>query len=390
MMSWKSVAEELWRRGIDVSTDELEKWLSPFEPPEDVSEIVDHVAKIVDSVEKPWFAVVAINQAAYTGDLKGALATLAESEAPAGAIALWRREGISIDVAAETAKENPKYLEGTDRPVEFFTGIYKQEFGVDTEGLMEKIKDVVESDAAAWSVLRLVDVDAPLAPEAFVERVERAVEVLAAAKEQGVDVSEILKKWDELADQGGERFEKLAEAVKSAAELVLAKNFWDAVADALKEEGIKVFPDGTPKDIVGRLYYLGLVDIEGSSVDIENLRGVLTNLAEILKKARPIAMYKMDEIADALRRCGVEIVEKGEDLEEVANILSEVERASAKAFLETGAWEPVVEAIVKALREEVDTETITEAVNAALTEVYRGNLAEKEDVAQFLEKQLFS
>ncbi len=389
-MSWKSVAEELWRRGIDVSTEELEKWLSPFEPPEDVSEIVDHVAKIVDSVEKPWFAVVAINQAAYTGDLKGALATLAESEAPAGAIALWRREGISIDVAAETAKENPKYLEGADRPVEFFVGIYKQEFGVDTEGLMEKIKGVVESDAAAWSVLRLVDVDAPLAPEAFVERVERAVEVLAAAKEQGVDVSEILKKWDELADQGGERFEKLAEAVKSAAELVLAKNFWNAVADALKEEGVKVFPDGTPRDIVGRLYYLGLVDIEGSSVDIENLRGVLTNLAEILKKARPIAMYKMDEIADALRRCGVEIVEKGEDLEEVANILSEVERASAKAFLETGAWEPVVEAIVKALREEVDTETITEAVNAALTEVYRGNLIEKEDVAQFLEKQLFS
>jgi len=101
-------------------------------------------------------------------------------------------------------------------------------------------------------------------------------------------------------------------------------------------------------------------------------------------------MYSIPEIANAFEKMGIRSFESKEDAEFVAGVLAEMDRRAAKVFLESDVSDAVIDAVLRARKEGIDEEAVASAVNEALVEAYQGSIAGKEEVAQFLEKKLFS
>ncbi len=388
----EKLAEELWKRGVDVSLSDLRRWsLRGVDNPE---EIADLLARIKEKTGADWFTVVTLNQVQHMfendDECRDYIAKLVQSEAhPAAAIVTWRREPISPYAVIYRKVDAPKYFESSESPIEFFENFYRYEGGIDFDGLSEKLKNVLD-ERLIDEFFRLVDIDAPLPPEEFVKRVEKGVDVLATAKEQGLDVRRIFRKWDELANAGGERMKFLAAAVKAVAEEAVRERFWEEIAKILNENGVKVFDGEVPEDTIGSFYYLGMVDIHGKDIDVADAEKFLANVAAFLRNARAIPMYNISEIANAFEKMGIRSFESKEDAEFVADVLAEMDRRAAKVFLESDVSDAVIDAVLRARNEGIDEEAVASAVNEALIEVYQGSIAGKEEVAQFLEKKLFS
>ncbi|MDN5358801.1 MAG: hypothetical protein PWP76_644, partial [Candidatus Diapherotrites archaeon] len=196
--------------------------------------------------------------------------------------------------------------------------------------------------------------------------------------------------WDELADQGGERMVKLAAAVKAVAERAVRERFWESVSKLLESNGVRVFDGEVPDDTIGAFYYLGMADISADTVDLSEAETFIENLATLLRNARAIPMYSIGEVAEIIRKMNIEKMDSRADLEFASSVLAQLDRRAAKIFVESDVGEEVVEAILRARKEGVDEEKIVEAVNEVLLEAYRGSIAGKEEVAQYLEKRLFS
>ena len=316
--------------GKNVSAEELRKWMQPHVETLDAvlgdKSSVELLKKLVTDAfpDGEWQGPVALNQIIYIGklgedpsrakDLLSAFLSVWEKQPVnlSAIIVAWRKEVIRsrVDplVVLETLSfdpSRPSYFspEMSARSEDFFLNVLKDEMGVDVDELTDAVEKIVGSEHVG-TFFRLVDVDAPLAPEAFVERVERAVEVLAAAKEQGVDVSEILKKWDELADQGGERFEKLAEAVKLVGTKAVVDDFRKRLADACAREKIPIISSGKEdvSNLLAKLHSLGLVQIRGKEVVLEkDVSTLIQGAFEALVKASPAAVYVLDDIVKVLQ-----------------------------------------------------------------------------------------
>jgi len=162
-------------------------------------------------------------------------------------------------------------------------------------------------------------------PDDFVKRVEKALDMIAAAKEQGIELKKVFAEWDKLADEGGERLEKLPAAIKLVAEDAVREKFWKSIEEKLVDAGVKVFDGEIPDGILETAYYLGLADINGNDVSIDSMERVVENAARVLKNARPIPMYKISEVADVLVRIGLRKVSSAEELEYVSEVIAGLE-----------------------------------------------------------------
>ena len=386
------LAEELWKRGVDVSLGEMKKWVGIC--PENIEETADALAKIKERAGKDWFVIVVLNQTEYMFENNDERAEyikkLGDADAhPVAVIITWRTEMISPTTAIYGKADIPKYYESTNTVIDFFKNVLKYEQGVDFDPLEKEIKTVVD-ERYVDEFFRLVDVDRPMEPEEFVGRVEKALDILNTAKEQGLDVKAVFKKWDELADAGGERLEKLPLAVKAVAEEAVRERFWKRIKEILEENDVRVFNGELPEDTLSAFYYLGMVDIRTDDVDVSGAEAYITKIAALLKKARAIPMYSVDEIAKIIKRAGVQKVADREEAEFVASVLSQLERGAAKVFTEDDVGDVVVDVILRAKREGVEEDQIVSAVNEVLLEVFHGSVAGSEEIAHFLEKKLLS
>ena len=394
----EKLAEAFWKRGINVSTRELRKWLAPFKNPYmgDPERIAEAMEAIATKTGKDWSVTVVLNQIHYMfdneQDAMDFLDRLAKEDAhPLAVIATWRKEGVAPSVAILKKGDSPKYIDSTESTVEFFKNCYRYDLGVDIDATTERIKAVTENEKYTDEFFRLVDIDKPMDPEEFVKRVEKALDMIAAAKEQGIELKKVFSEWDRLADEGGERLEKLPAAIKAVAEEAVREKFWKSIEEKLVEAGVKVFDGEVPEGILETAYYLGLADINGSEVSIDAMERVVENAARVLKNARPIPMYKISEVADVLTKMGLKKVSSAEELEYVSDAIAGLDRMGAKMFIESEVWEPIVDTCIRAYREgNKDPTELTAAINDALREVFLGNIGGKEDLVDYLNKKLFS
>ncbi|NPA76205.1 MAG: hypothetical protein GXN93_00415 [Candidatus Diapherotrites archaeon] len=185
--------------------------------------------------------------------------------------------------------------------------------------------------------------------------------------------------------------EKLPAAIKAVAEEAVREKFWKSVEEKMSENGVKVFDGDIPDDILETAYYLGLADIDGSEVSIDRMERIVENVARVLKSARPIPMYKITEIAEAIKKIGLNKASSAEELEYISDVIAGLDRMGAKMFLESEVWEPIVDTCIRAYREgNKEPGELAIAVNDALREVFLGNIGGKEDLEEFLNKKLFS
>ena len=394
----EKLAEAFWKRGINVSTRELRKWLAPFKNPYmgDPERIAEAMESIATKTGKEWSVTVVLNQIHYMfdneQDAMDFLDRLAKEDAhPLAVMATWRKERVAPSVAILKKGDSPKYIDSTESTVEFFKNCYRYDLGVDIDAITERIKAVAENEKYTDEFFRLVDIDKPMDPEDFVKRVDKALDMIAAAKEQGIELKKVFTEWDRLADEGGERLEKLPAAIKAVAEEAVREKFWKSIEEKLVDAGVKVFDGEVPEGILETAYYLGLADIDGSDVSIDAMERIVENVARVLKNARPIPMYKISEVADVLVKMGLKKVSSAEELEYVSDAIAGLDRMGAKMFIESEVWEPLVDTCIRAYREgNKDPTELTTAINDALREVFLGNIGGKEDLVDYLNKKLFS
>ncbi len=397
-MIMEKLAEAFWKRGINVSTRELRKWLAPFKNPYlgDPERIAEDMEAIATKTGKDWSVIVTLNQIHHMfdneQDAMDFLDRMAKEDAhPLAVIATWRKEGVAPSVAILKKGDSPKYIDSTESTVEFFKNCYRYDMGIDIDAMTERIKAVTDNEKYTDEFFRLVDVDKPVDPEEFVERVEKALDMLLAAKEQGIELKKVFTEWDRLADEGGERLEKLPAAIKLVAENAVREKFWKSIEEKLVDAGIRVFDGELPDGILETAYYLGLADINGNDVSIDSMERIVENAARVLKNARPIPMYKISEVADVLVKVGLRKVSSAEELEYISEVIAGLDRMGAKMFLESEVWEPITDTCIRAYREgNKDPSELVTAINDALREVFLGNIGGKDDLVEYLNKKLFS
>ncbi len=319
----------LWREtGKNVGAEETRKWIQPH---------VNAITKIMgnkDAVEMlkkitaeafpdgEWQAAVALNQIVFLGKIDKNPDKTAEilkkfydvwNRQPLNLSPLlveWRKQSIGSNLGPEIILETLNYdpskqsyfdpqISGSG--VDFFMNMYKDEMGVDVDALSEAVSKIIGDDLVG-EFFRLVDIDAPLPPEEFVKRVEKGVDVLATAKEQGLDVRRIFRKWDELANAGGERMKFLAAAVKAVAEEAVRERFWEGFMERAKKLKVPVIddePDVT--ELISVLHSMGLVTIRGGEIEFgKEFDTLMENTLEILMKLSPSAIYTSTDLAEAM------------------------------------------------------------------------------------------
>ncbi|MDN5358368.1 MAG: hypothetical protein PWP76_211, partial [Candidatus Diapherotrites archaeon] len=198
----------IWRdAGKNVSAEETRKWIQPHV--ETVSRIMADkdaaatLGKIVADVfpDGNWQSAVALNQILFLGRLnerpekaKDILAKFYEvwNKQPLNLSAFlveWRKQTVGSNLDPEIILNTIEYDASkqsyfdpdlSKTGADFFTNMYKEELGVDINALADAAARIVGEEHVE-DFFRLVDIDAPMAPEEFVKRVEKAIDVLAAA-----------------------------------------------------------------------------------------------------------------------------------------------------------------------------------------------------------------
>ncbi len=373
----KRLAEELWRRGIDISLRELRKWAHPVEKAVDWADVLQLAWE--EENKRAWAPIVLLNQLQKMfeteEDALRFIGAAIDNNVPLIPLVIsWRAENVDPQMLLAKPMSRPKYLDAVSTPVDFFLAVYKYEHGADVEEILEKVRTTL-GERYVNDFLRLVDIDMPLEPEAFVKRVEEAINVILKAREQGLDVGKILEVWDGMAE-GGERLEKLADAVRAVAEEEVRKKFWEEVRNAFSELGIQVFPDEATNNLFTKAYYSELIDVNNGKVDISGLKEVIQRVAPLLKKIRPIPLYRTKEIENILERVGV----GSTNPLDIISVLEKLPRLPLNVFFETELWSYVVEGIRKAK----DDPNLPERLATVLRDIAEGNIERGDDVIRML------
>ena len=399
-----------WKAGGHVSAEEVRKYMQPFAEKVVLFESQgmpdsDVFRTLVSDVfpDGSWQGAVALNQLFYLAEARTAenwqemeerLKRFLEkwNKNPINLSALlvaWRVRGVEagghpLDIldAVEFDPSRESYFdpERSANGADFFVNILKNDYGVDVEPLLASVKEALGGKRYVGEFLRLVDIDLPMGPEEFVRRVEQAVNVVLKAREQGLDVGRIVEVWDALADGGGERLERLADAVRVVAEEEVRRRFWEEVRKILEGMNAPIVHVGRPADLFGRLYDLGIAGPEGST---EDLAAVLHAGLEIVKKIRPAVMYTLPDVVDAIL-VAIEGAESREDALFRLDVLSNLDHRTlrmiygkreivdpALSALRGAKVEEAVEALRRAFRGGIP-EDVGKAVTAALHDVKEG------------------
>ena len=370
----------LWEAGFDVSVEDCRKWLN-FDV--ELRGIEEFLPK-----EPSWKPIVILNQVLQATSDEDVVRRLLEKyrEAPFRMVVYLRKYFPKAKdtelVLSLPVEKDPDFVNTTKGIVDFFLNYLRFEEGVDVDGLVEPLKKLLEKDQNVEEFLRLCGIDELVQAGEFLERVERAVDVFVKAKEQGLDLEEILRKWDELANGGGSRFGYLEEAVKAVADEEVGRKFWEEVERVLGEKGIKVSGTGDPR-LAYRLFYLELVNLD-EKVDLTPMSDVLEDLSTFFKKIRPIPLFTAEDIEKTFEMIGVNDASTGEEVKRTAKVLSLLDRYTSTYVFDKGLklYDLVKES-------EEPPEKVAEIVSRSVREGVSEGL-EGETLVEYIKKRLGS
>jgi hypothetical protein len=256
------------------------------------------------------------------------------------------------------------------KPLDFFMNMYKIYYGIDVDTLYDSVSKVL--DKYTDEFFRLVDVDKPMEADAFVERVEKALDTITAAKEQGLDVKKIFAEWDRLADEGGERLEKLPAAIKSVAEAAVREKFWNEAMKRLSHLKVPIIEEKVDVSaLMGTLHTLGLIQISGNDVKIDDDFDMMADTAlSILLKTRPSAMYTSKDVLDIIYSIILANAGSKKQIEFGCRTLGLLNVAATKKLLSDGNAAAKFWSIVKDVMKKGGTtpEELANAVNIVVSE----------------------
>jgi len=215
----------LSKAGKGSNPEEVRKWMQPH------AQVLPALVKSgkdknpLDAVitdvlpEGEWQGTIALNQILYL--------IRAEEYGPDRAkellkkvVEVWQRQPLNLSamlirwrMIGESAKLDPEVIldtitydaseqslfdpETSEKPLDYFMNMYRIYYELDVDTIYDSAEKIVGKHADEF--FRLVDVDKPMDPDAFVRRVEKALDMLAAAKEQGIDLKKVFVEWDRLA-----------------------------------------------------------------------------------------------------------------------------------------------------------------------------------------------
>ena len=411
-MDWIPVVTKVYKilseRERKAETNEVRKWIQPLlKDIKDVDALlsIEELDRLVRDAlpEGPWQSAVAFSQTLLLVDslenldevkkrLEMLLSVWNEKSVNYSALLTELRKRVlslgkpeaSIIETLDYDPNKPSYFSSdySESGVDFFLNYLRFEEGVDVDGLVEPLKKLLEKDQNVEEFLRLCGIDELVQAGEFLERVERAVDVFVKAKEQGLDLEEILRKWDELANGGGSRFGYLEEAVKAVADEEVGRKFWEEVERVLGEKGIKVSGTGDPH-LAYRLFYLELVNLD-EKVDLTPMSDVLEDLSTFFKKIRPIPLFTVEDIEKTFEMIGVNDASAGEEVKRTAKVLSLLDRYTSTYVFDKGLnlYDLVKES-------EEPPEKIAEIVSRSVREGVSEGL-EGETLVEYIKKRLGS
>jgi len=391
----KTLADMWKEQDKKVCAEEIRQWVQPHVP--HIFELLSQkdVAGLLEKIsadafpEGSWQSAVALNQIlflAQTARPEGAEEVLKKfyevwNKQPLNLSALlveWRKattkSKLSPEIILETINYDPSKQSYFDPDIsgdgaEFFMNMYKNEFDLDVDALSDRVAGVV-GNGLLREFFRLVDVDRPMEPEEFVGRVEKALDILNTAKEQGLDVKAVFKKWDELADAGGERLEKLPLAVKAVAEEAVRERFWKAMLDRAKKLKLPVIESKVNvAELLATMHALGFVKIGDKNVEFEkDVDEILSHTLEILLKANPSALYTTSDIAEMM----LMILKESKDRKTAvaaAEVMAALDVPTLKKILDAGMVGHLVAVVEKTLLQGlVKKEELVEALRETVAE----------------------
>ena len=369
------ICKSLWESGVYVGVEECRKWLN-----RDVEGEFSRIGEILRNYS--WKHTVLLNQLLHISPRAETIENVVEkvSENPLGFVVNLRKYHDSVKDVESILNfpiSDVEYGERSDSIVDFFLNYMRFEEGVDVDRVVNSLKELLEREQLVEEFLRLCDIDAPAKAEVFLEKVERGVDILSKAREQGLDVGMIIKRWDEKANEGGERFQYLEDAVKEVADEEVRRRFWREVERVLGEEGVRV----TGKDgLFDRFFYLELVDVNGLEVDITPGREVLERLSRVLKNGRPVPFYTAEEVTNILKMFGVD---RALSKEEIIRALAVGERLDRIAVERLIKGELDIYRVTNQV--ESPDEEVASLVNNAVKDAVKEGVS---NVMEYIEKRL--
>jgi hypothetical protein len=267
--------------------------------------------------------------------------------------------------------KTPEYLSSVDSISDFFLNYLKFEEGVDVDGLVEPLRKLLGREDLVGEFLRLCDIDSIGKTEEFLDRVEKGVDVLIKAKDQGLDLEDVIKRWDELANGGGERFVYLEKAVKEVADEEVSRRFWEAVEKEFEEEEIPVlsFKHQRDKKLLDVLISLGLVEVEPGRVILKDeLVEMFKDAVQILKKVNPSTLYSLGDITGIMRKFVLD-AKNGQEAFKRLKILAKLSPTTLRTILSDDRYVVALkELIFKTVMRGLDEGRFASAVEEALRE----------------------
>ncbi len=387
-----------WKLGRHISSDETRKWLQPFAHKvilfenEGMSSSETFKTLVTEVFpDGKWQGAVALNQLFYLtdahsaeswGDMEARIRKFLDvwNRNPINLSAFlvtWRMRSIELHAnpldildALEYDPSKPSYFdpERNNTSVDFFLGILSEDYGMDVSKLVATVRDALGDERYVNDFLRLVDIDMPLEPEAFVKRVEEAINVILKAREQGLDVGKILEVWDGMAE-GGERLEKLADAVRAVAEEEVRKKFWEEVKTVFEHLSVPVLEiGGFSEDLFRTFYRLGFIDVGEHIVIDPSIGEFFENAVKAYAKLRPAVVYTTkDVLSFALKAIG-SAASKGGALLRV-KCLAGLDHRLIEKIIETPAYTAFDVALKKAEElEGVSAEDVAKALEKMFAE----------------------
>ena len=375
------VCRSLWSAGIPLDLGECRKWLF------DIDGEPQRTGELISKIGEEWKQIVVLNQLLHASKDFGELESVLEKvlDEPLLFVINLRKyypEVQDPNVIVEIPrKKAPEYLSTTENALDFFLNYLKFEEGVDVDGLVEPLRKLLGKDDLVGEFLRLCDIDGMGKVEEFMERVEKGVDVLIKAKDQGLDLEDVLKRWDELANGGGERFVYLEKAVKEVADEEVSRKFWEAVEKAFEENGVKVSGIGSSEP-VHLLFYSGLINVQGLEVDTEPMKDLISKISTFLKRIRPVPIFTAQEVEKVLSMVGLGTAVEREQVERAVDILSSLDRFSAKVLFDEG-----IDLFSLASSTDEDLSSFVEKVSKAVKDAKREGM-EGSELVEYIKKAL--
>ncbi len=406
-MSWIPVVTKVFRflaeRGRNAEIDEVRKWFQPVVPAlkdriDDILKLEEMDTLVRDALpEGTWQPAVALSQTLLLlgveetspEELKTRLKALLDvwKENPVNYSALLcelRKRTISLGrpdrsivetLTFDPSKQSYFSSEISSSGVEFFLNYLRFEEGVDVDSVVESLRKLFEREQLVGEFLRLCGIDELVGPEEFLGRVEKGVDVMIKAREQGLDLEEVLKRWDELANGGGERFVYLERAVREVADAEVGRRFWEEVEKVLEELGVPVlsFEHHRDREFVEACISLGLVRVEPEKVEVSGeMRSILENGVKILEKFSPSALYSLGDLVQTVKKVGLEGASSAEEVVWRVSALSKLSPAGVKFVLSDPRYvhafsEAVRKTVLRGFNEGRFVEAVEEAIKESPT-----------------------